>query len=130
MTVSGRTWDDRQSRRGWDDWTAEASVSAGKKRGCRFGTVITEGWFDLLTANTVSQRAHGREGSRESHFAGARELEGAFWEQAEDFIPSHFLGETHFQNAFLVVFSVTSQAPLPFSGEFVGDNFLKGEKRC
>lgn len=114
-----RTWDDRRSRRGWDDWTVEASISAGEKCGCRFGTVIAAGWFDLLTMNT--QRAHGREGSRESPFAEAGELERAFWEQAS--------GRTNFQNAFLVVFSVTSQAPLPFSGEFVGNTFLKRETR-
>lgn len=72
------TWDDRSSRRGWDDWTAEASIRAPEKRGCRFGTVITEGWFDLLTMNTVAQRGYGREGSRESHFAEARELERVF----------------------------------------------------
>lgn len=77
-----RTWDDRRSRRGWGDWTVEASVSAGEKCRCRFGTVITEGWFDLLTMNTFAQRAHGREGSRESLFAEAGELERAFWEQA------------------------------------------------
>lgn len=63
--------------------------------------------FGLLKSSlsTAAQREHRRERERapgKAILLKPEELQRDFWEQPQNFIPSHFLGDTDFRNAFLI----------------------------